>query len=132
MANHDRQAANKTVVERLVNEVINSGRLDLIDELYTPETADAARDWIAPFLRSFPDVRMEIVELIAEDDKVAARFTCTATQTGGWLGHPSTGRRFEDIDEVTIYTFRDGRITSSWSLEDTHERLRQLGLNDAG
>jgi hypothetical protein len=57
--------ANKTVVRRLVAEVLNGGHLEVIDELYTPELAGEAKRWIAPFRVSFPDVHMEIVELIA-------------------------------------------------------------------
>jgi SnoaL-like polyketide cyclase len=94
--------ANKTVVRRLVDEVFNGGHLEVIDELYAPELAGAARRWITPFRASFPDVHMEIVELIAEGDKVVGRFTCSATHQGKWLGQAPTGRRFERIDEVWI------------------------------
>jgi len=120
--------ANKTVVRRLVAEILNGGHLEVIDELYTPELAPAARRWIAPFRASFPDVHMEIVELIAEGDKVVGRFTCSATHLGEWLGQVPTGRRFERVDEVSIFQFRDGKIAHAWSLEDTLERLKQLGL----
>ena len=119
---------NKAIVRRLIEEVLNGGRLEVIDELYAPDLADTARRWITPFRASFPDVHMEIVELIAEGDTVVGRFTCSATHQGGWLGHPPTGRRFERVDEVSIFRLRDGRITQVWSLEDTLGRLRQLGL----
>jgi predicted ester cyclase len=119
---------NKATVRRLVEEVLNGGRLELIDELYAPELAPAARRWIAPFRASFPDVHMEVVELIAEGDKLVGRFTCSATHLGEWLGHPPTGRRFERVDEVSIFRLRDGRITQVWTLEDTLGRLQQLGL----
>jgi ketosteroid isomerase-like protein len=120
--------SNKEVVRRLVTEVLNGGDLAVIGELYAPELAPAAERWIAPFRASFPDVQMEIAELIAEDDKVVGRFTCSATHLGAWLGHPPTGRRFERVDEVSIFRFRDGRIAHVWSLEDSLGRLRQLGL----
>jgi predicted ester cyclase len=123
---------NKHLVRRLVSEVLNGGNLDAIDEIYAPSLAAGARRWIAPFRASFPDVQMEIVELIAEGDKVVGRFTCSATHLGPWLGHGPTGRRFEKIDEVAIFRVRDGRIVRAWSLEDTLERLRQLGLPAPG
>ena len=119
---------NKATVRRLITEVLNGGRLEAIDELYAPQLAPAARRWIASFRASFPDVHMEVVELIAEGDQVVGRFTCSATHLGEWLGHPPTGRRFERVDEVSIFRMRDGRITQVWSLEDTLERLQQLGL----
>jgi predicted ester cyclase len=34
------------------------------------------------------------------------------------------------VAEVWILRFRDGRIIDVWSLEDTLDRLRQLGLTD--
>ena len=120
--------ANKAVVRRLITEVLNGGHLEVIDELYAPELAGAAKRWITPFRASFPDVHMEIVELIAEGDKVVGRFTCSATHLGEWLGHGPTGRRFGRVDEVTIFRLREGRIVHAWSLEDTLSRLRQLGL----
>ena len=119
---------NKATVRRLVEEVLNGGHLEVIDELYTLERAGAAKRWIAPFRASFPDVHMEIVELIAEGDTVVGRFTCSATHLGQWLGQAPTGRRFERVDEVGIFRLRDGRIADAWSLEDTLGRLRQLGL----
>ena len=107
---------------------MNEKRVEVIDELYSPRLAGPARRWITPFLRSFPDTRMEIVELVVDGDRVAARFRCSGTHLGEWDGHPPTGRRFERIDEVAFYRIHDGRITKVWSLEDTTERMRQLGL----
>lgn len=119
---------NKQTVRRLVEQVINGGQLGVIDEVFSSSAASGARQWIEPFLASFPDVRMEIVELIAEGDTVAGRFTCSATHTGTWLNQPPTGRRFVQVDEVGIYRLHQARITQSWSLEDNLSRLRQLGL----
>jgi predicted ester cyclase len=120
--------ANKAIVRRLVEEVLNGGQLEVVDELYVPELAAGAKRWIGAFRAAFPDVHMEIVELIAEGDTVVGRFTCSATHLGGWRGHPPTGRRFHGVDEVGIYRLHDGRITWTWALEDTLARTRQLGL----
>jgi predicted ester cyclase len=119
----------KGVVRRLVDDVMNAGRLDVIDEIYTAEMAPAARRWITPFRDSFPDVRMDILDLIAEGDKVVGRFHCSATNLGPWRGNPPTGRRFERVDEVYFFRIVDGRIAEAWGLEDTASRERQLGLS---
>jgi predicted ester cyclase len=121
-------AGAKEVVTRLVEEVLNRGRLDLIDELYSPELAPSARKWIEPFRVAFPDVRMETVELVAEGERVVARFRCSGTQLGPWRGREPTGRHMHDIDEVYFFTVRRGRIAEAWGLEDTAKRVRQLGL----
>jgi predicted ester cyclase len=120
----------KSVVRRMIDEVMNAGRLEVIDELYAPQMVAGARRWIAPFRRSFPDVRMEIVDLIAEGEQVVGRFRCSATNLGPWRGRPPTGRRFERVDEVYIFGVHDGRITEAWGIEDTPSRERQLGLRD--
>jgi predicted ester cyclase len=122
-------AEPKALVRRLIEEVINNGRLDLIDELYAPQIAAGARRWIAPFRESFPDVQMEIVELIAEGEKVVGRFRCSGTHLGRWRGKPPTGRRFDRVDEVYIYRVHSGRITEAWGIEDNRSRERQLGLS---
>ena len=35
---------------------------------------------------------------------------------------------FHNVDEVYFFSFEDGRIAEAWGLEDTLDRLRQLGL----
>jgi predicted ester cyclase len=118
----------KALVRRLIDDVLNGGDLAALDELYTPHLARTARRWIEPFRQAFPDLRMEIVQLVAEGDTVVGRFRCTGTHLGEWRGHRPTGRRFQGIDEVYFFTIKDGRIASAWGLEDTHARMRQLGL----
>jgi predicted ester cyclase len=122
----------RVLVRRLVEDVMNQGRLDVLTEIYTDRLAAAARTWIEPFLASFADVEMRIVEIVAEGDRVAARFTCSGTHVGTWLGHAPTGRRFHNVPEVYFFTIRDGRIAAAWGLEDNVRRLRQLGLADLG
>lgn len=43
-------------------------------------------------------------------------------------GQEPTGRRFEDVDEVYFFTFEDGRVAEAWGIEDSLDRMRQLGL----
>jgi predicted ester cyclase len=121
-------AVGKVLVRRLVGEVVNAGDMRVLEEIYTEPMARAARRWIEPFRRAFPDFHMEIVQLVADGDTVAARFRCSGTHLGEWRGHAPTGRRFERIDEVYFFEIRDGRLARAWGLEDTVSRLRQLGL----
>lgn len=60
----------KQVVRRLIDEVMNRADLSVLDEVYAPRLAAAARRWIEPFLASVSDVHMRIVELIAEGETV--------------------------------------------------------------
>jgi predicted ester cyclase len=120
--------SNKAVVRRLIDEVLNAGQMNVIDELYAPALAPRAKRWIAPVRASFPDMQMTVIDLIAEGDTVVGHFTCSGTHTGEWRGHAPTGRRFEAVDEVYIFRFQEGRIVHAWGIEDTLGRLEQLGL----
>ena len=91
--------AGKDVVLRWAAEMVVGGDLDVAGELFSPDLAASARQWVAPFRASFSDVQMQVVALVAEGDQVAGRVRCSGTHTGTWLGHPPTGDRF-DVDEV--------------------------------
>jgi predicted ester cyclase len=122
--------ANKRLVARTVTAVINGGDLDAVDDLFAPEIATAAREWVAPFRQAFPDVRMDTVALVGEGDVVVGHFRCSGTQTGPWMGRPATGRSFRDVREVYWFTVRGGRIVDWWGLEDDDDRRRQLRRPD--
>ena len=121
-------AENKDLVRRLVDEGINGRDLDVLDQVADDRLAHAARGWIGPFRESFPDFEMEIVDLIAEDDKVVAHFVCSGTHEGEWRGRPATGRRFERVDEIYIFRVDNGKLVGGTAVEDNLGRLRQLGL----
>jgi predicted ester cyclase len=119
---------NKQLVRRLVDEAVGRRNLEVLEELADGEFATTAAGWVRPFQSAFPDFQMEIVELIAEDDKVVAHFKCSGTHSGEWLGRPPTGRRFEQVDEIYIFRVRDGKLVSALGVEDNLTRLRQLDL----
>jgi predicted ester cyclase len=121
----------KAIVQRFIDEAVNGGRDELIDELVTSEMAAPVREWFGSFRRTFPDVEMRTLTLVAEGDTVVGRFACSATHRGEWRGHAPTGRRFEDVDEVYFFTFEGDRIAAVWGVEDTLDRFRQLGLDPA-
>jgi steroid delta-isomerase-like uncharacterized protein len=119
---------NKQLVRRLVHEAVANRNPAVLDELADGEFADAAKRWVQPFQSAFPDFEMQIVDLIAESDKVVAHFKCSGTHRGAWLGVPATGRRFERVDEIYIFTVRDGKLVSAVGVEDNLARTRQLGI----
>jgi predicted ester cyclase len=123
---------NKETVRRLVEEAVNGGRDELIDELFTSDMTGWVRGWFGAFRRSFPDIRMEPVQLVAEGHTVVGRFACSATHLGDWRGHAPTGRRFEDVDEVYFFTFDKGRNSAVSGVEDNLDRFQQLGLDPSG
>ena len=121
---------NKLLIQRLVEEAANQGHLDVLAEVADGEFAQAASRWVGPFREAFPDFSMEIVDLVAEEEKVAAHFRCSGTHLGEWMGRPPSGRRFQDVDEIYIFRVRNGKLTGATGVEDNLSRMRQLGLDD--
>jgi predicted ester cyclase len=117
---------DKALVRRLVETVINGGQLDLVEELFAPELAEPVRQAFTSFRAAFPDWREEIVDMIAEGDKIAVRLRCSGTLQGEFMGAKPNGRR-QEVDEVFFLRVRDGRFVEYWGLEDNLARLRQLG-----
>jgi predicted ester cyclase len=120
---------NKLLIQRLVEEAVNQSNLDVLAEVADGEFAQAARQWVGPFRAAFPDFSMEIVDLVAEEEKVAAHFRCSGTHLGEWMGRPPSGRRFQDVDEIYIFRVRNGKLTDATGVEDNLSRMRQLGLD---
>jgi hypothetical protein len=60
------------------------------------------------------------------DEVVNARGS--GTHLGEWLGQPATGRRFEHVDEIYIFTVSAGRLLAAVAIEDNLARARQLGM----
>jgi predicted ester cyclase len=122
---------NKALVRRLT-ELVNERQLDAVQEVAGGDIARAAKGWIGPFARSFPDFHMRIVDLIAEGDKVVAHFKCSGTHEGEWRGVAPTGRRFEDVNEVYIFRVEGGKLAGATVVEDNLTRLQQLGIEPSG
>jgi predicted ester cyclase len=117
----------KAMVQRMV-EGINAGDIEgIVDELFAPRVGRRVKLLFTEFYTAFPDWREEIVELVAEENTVAGRFRCSGTHQGEFLGEPPTGRRME-VDEVFFLRVEDGKFVDFWGLEDSLNRMRQLGL----
>ncbi len=118
---------NKAVVRREQEELWNyTGNLDAAEELFAPEQAEAAKQEAADFRRGFPDVVSTIEDLIAEGDKVVARWRSRATHQGEYMGIPPTGKEV-DFRGISIYRIEGGKIAQSWSVVDQLGLMRQLG-----
>ena len=116
----------KDLVRRMV-EAINAGEeAEAVEELFAPRAARRVGRLFAQFRSAFPDWHEEIVQLVAEGDAVAGRFRCSGTHRGEFPGGDPTGKRME-VEEVFFMRVEDGRFVDFWALEDSLNRMRQLG-----
>ena len=130
---------NKECVKRLFDEVLNKGKLGLLDTLigaayveHSPSPGQASgaagvKNRIETLRGAFPDLRYALEELVAEGDVVAARFSWRGTHKGeAFLGIPPSGKAIL-VRGMGFYRLREGRIVEHWDNVDDLGMLTQLG-----
>jgi steroid delta-isomerase-like uncharacterized protein len=90
---------------------------------------DEMRDFMGIFYRGFPDLHIEIRNVIAQENLVAAEYDLIGTHTGVFLDHPPTGRAFR-IPALSVYEQQaDGPLfTRETVYYDSASLFGQLGL----
>ncbi|WP_339503442.1 ester cyclase [Pseudomonas silesiensis] len=74
----------------------------------------------------FPDIQWTLDETIAEDDKIAARFTMRGTHQGAFFGVPATGTKIA-VQALNIYKFAKGKIVEERGQPDLMGLMQQIG-----
>jgi steroid delta-isomerase-like uncharacterized protein len=129
---------NKRLVQRWFDAVWNRGREDTVDQLMAPDALvhglgeairgpAAFKRFHAAYREAFPDVRIDVEDLVAEGDKVAFRWSATATHRGASLGFAATNRnvRFEGMGIIRV---QNGKLVEGWNTFDQLGMLQQLGV----
>ncbi len=77
--------------------------------------------------QAIPDARAEVLDVVAEGDKVVILDRFFGTHKGEFFGRPGTGGRIEWM-AIHIYTIRDGKIIEDAVMTDALAIVQQLGL----
>lgn len=133
------ERSQKEAIRILFEEVWNTGDVgplrpweaDSVDIHYRGQTSrvdlDGLADLVAHWRSAFPDLRMEVLHLVAEDDLVAAFVRYEGTHSGTWFGYPATGKRMS-VDEMMFFRFESGRLVEGWEVDDQLSMRTQLGI----
>jgi predicted ester cyclase len=113
---------NKAVIRRWFRAVINGGNAALVDELTAPNYTNplgydraGLKASVAGMRTGIPDARLEVENLVAEGDAVAARFIMTGTHTGSMMGETPTGKKFSTRG-MAYFRLANGRIVEDESI----------------
>ena len=79
------------------------------------------------FFAAFPDMSVQVDDLIAEGDKVVMRVTTTGTHQGDFMGIAATGKKVS-FGEIHILRIADGKMAEHWGVEDQMGMMQQLGV----
>jgi steroid delta-isomerase-like uncharacterized protein len=77
------------------------------------------------FLSAFPDVKVQVGDILVDGDKAAIRFTITGTHTGEGIGLPPTGRGFT-ASAMVICRWQNGQVVEAWNEFDAAGMMQQL------
>lgn len=135
----DQRKANKDVYRRVVDEVVNQGHFDVVDEVFDPSYVDhGAPPGLPPglegvkavfgmFRTGFSDVQFTIDDMVAQDDIVATLVHGEGTNDGPFMGMPPSGKHAR-WRSVGFFRVRDGKIIEHWGIPDLLGLLIQLGV----
>jgi len=130
--------ANRTTYLTHLEQVVNAGRMELVDQLIAtdyvnhsappgaPQGRAAIRGYLTLMRKAFPDRKVKNEMLLCAGDYVVVRSTVTGTSQGPYFGRPATGKNFS-VMGTDIYLVKDGALRGRWGNEDALGMMVQLG-----
>ncbi len=119
---------------------INSGNLDELEELVSSNVKDhdpaegqtaGAQGYINFFTMmriAFPDLKIEPVHIVADDNNVAFAYDISGTHEVEFMDIRPTGKKIK-VRGIQISRFEDGLMVERWGSSDELGILKQLGVS---
>ena len=128
---------HQALVERMFDEIINAGRLEVADELFAADFVDhgpmgevqgldAFKELVAMWRAAVPDVHCTVENWFESGDMAGWNVRVTGTHTGEMMGIPATGRSFEYVTP-NIGRFAGGKAAEHWADQGMFQFLTQIG-----
>lgn len=135
MASTHTPEQNKAVVRALYENVLNTGRLELLDDLIADDFVgvNGARGpagfaaTVTGLRQAFPDIQWTVEDVVAEDDKVVIRWTWHGTHHGAFRGYAASHNAVTN-HAIAMYELRDTKIVHTWIESDQLGFLQQIGV----
>jgi predicted ester cyclase len=132
------QERSKAIARTVFEEILSRGRVDENERLYHPsfvahtplrdayrdEDREASKGW----RKAVPNLRMDVLRIVAECNLVVVHWTCSGTNSGEGNGLPATGKTLANLWGMTIFRIQAGQIREEWTSFDQYAMLKQLGL----
>ena len=129
---------NKALVRRIIDEAWNQGKLAVVDEAFAADYQehnprpgqepgiDGYKGGVVMMRAAFPDLSLDVHDIIAEGDRVAVLYTLHGTHDGELMGMPASGQRVSS-EGMVFARFRDGKVIERWGVQDMLTLLQQIG-----
>jgi len=119
----DLTGKNKALMRRIYEDMWNRADPSIAAEIFAQP--GGVERFVSKFLLSFPDLRHTIEEMIAEDDRVAVRFSAHGTHTGKWMHFAPTGKSIH-YTGVTLAHIAGGKIIDHYTWWDRASLIEQI------
>ncbi len=132
----------KSLARRIAEEMFNQGRLEVADEVFTPDFIDHAappgvpagtaglKGFVQSVRQAFPDFHYEILHEVVEGDLYVQHVRASGTMQGDFAGMPASGKRAE-WEEMHMVRPEGDKLVEHWGVIDQLGMLQQLGLAPA-
>lgn len=137
MSAESQAETNKRLARAFFEEIWNQGDESAIDRYIPldakgndPDFGSGREGFKAQWRKwreAFPDLHFEIVDLIAEGDKVLTRWVLTGTHQGEYLGVPATGKSIR-VEGMSFDRIQDGLVAEGFDGWDALGMRQQLGV----
>lgn len=135
---------NKAIVRRFYEEVMNTGKVDILDEIMAPDFQDngealfgspqgreALRQGVIGTGSILQDLNVRIEDMIADGDMVGVRGVMRCIHRGPFLGVPGTGNELS-WRGLALFRVVDGKIVARWFNSDGLSIVQQMGIVPLG
>jgi len=134
-----RNLMDHAVAMKRLYDLINAGDIDGFGECLAEDfveheempglepSKEGVKQLFHMYRAAFPDLRMDVQDVLVSGDKAVARVRATGTHQGEFLGMPATGKSV-DVQLIDITRFGDdGVALEHWGVFDALSLMQQLG-----
>lgn len=126
--------------QKKMGEAINQGRLEELNQIFSPDVVDhdPAPDqgkgpegfikFFTQFRTAFPDLKIAVEHMVADEECVAIAYTVTGTQDGTFQGIPATGSKIKARGMQIAKFDSNARIVERWGSSDEAGIMQQIGV----
>lgn len=129
---------NKAKELLMVAEALNKGNLAVVDEYLAPDFVYhgpmgdvkgviSYKKFLASLRTAYPDIHVDVKDIVAEGDLVATRTLSTFSFTGQIDAIPPTGKQVS-MSSTIIDRFENGKLAETWEHYDRLGLNQQLGI----
>ena len=132
----------KALAQRWFTEVMNEGKLEVIDEICSQDFVDhdplpgtspdfaGLKDFVTQVRSAFPDLETTAEDILAEGDRLAVRSTIRGTHKGDFMGIPASGKKVE-VSNYDFVRFENDQAAEHWGTIDSAALMEQIGATPA-